>query len=184
VLGAAAAVVVALGAVTLLSRDETRTDTAATGAATTGAALDEGSSERLSGTSDAGGDAAVAAESAPTSQAALSAGGAPTEAANDAASAAPAPRAPVRDLGVVDSAPALRSQFDAFVADADASPSPICEPEVRAASTVALGPLVDAATLRWQDSPARALVFVSTAASEPVIVVVADPTCEVLTQIG
>ncbi len=68
VLGAAAAVVVVLGAVTLLRRDETSvTDTAASGAATT--AQGEGGAERLSGTSDVGGDAAVAAESAPTTQA-------------------------------------------------------------------------------------------------------------------
>jgi hypothetical protein len=85
---------------------------------------------------------------------------------------------------VVDSAPALQSQLDAFFADADATPSPICEPEARAASTIALGPLMDAATLRWQDTPARALVFESATPSETVIVVVADPSCEVLAQIG
>jgi hypothetical protein len=182
VLGAAAAVVVVLGAVTLLRRDETNsTETAASGAATT-AAGDAGGSERLSGTSDAGGDGAVAAESAPTSRASGLASGAAPEAANDAAS----PPSPARDLGEVDSTTALQSLFDTFAASADAdstTPSSICEPEARAASTIALEALVDSATLRWQDRPARALVFATGDSSDTVIIVVSDPSCEVLVQI-
>ena len=178
---------VVLGAVTLLRRDETNsTETAASGAATT-AAGEGGGSERLSGTGDAGGDAAIAAESAPTSQAPNFAAGAAPEAANDdAATAPPAPTVAARDLGEVDSAPALQSQFDGFAASADgdsSTPSSICEPEARAASTVALEALVDSATLRWQDRPARALVFATADPSDRVIIVLADPSCEVLAQI-
>ncbi len=188
VLGAAAAVVVVLGAVTLLRRDETNsTETAASGAATT-AQGEAGGSERLTSSNDAGGDAA-AAESAPTSQSAdLGAGaaaGVAPEAANDAASP-PSPTAPARDLGEVDSTTALQSQFDTFAASADAdstTPSSICEPEARAASTIALEALVDSATLRWQDRPARALVFATGDSSDTVIIVVSDPSCEVLAQI-
>ena len=187
-LGAAAAVVVVLGAVTLLRRDETNsTETAASGAATTAAGLGEGGSERLPGTSDAGGDAAVASESAPTSQASgLAAGAAPEAANDDAATPPPAPTSAARDLGEVDSATALLSQFDTFAArdDADSTtPSSICEPEARAASTIALEALVDSATLRWQDRPARALVFATGDSSDTVIIVVSDPSCEVLAQI-
>ena len=189
VLGAAAAVVVVLGAVTLLRRDETNsTETAASGAATT-AQGEAGGSERLPGTSEAGGDAAVAAESAPTSQAAGLAAGAAPEAANDDASTPPALLAPTsaaRDLGEVDSTTALQSQFDTFAASADAdstTPSSICEPEARTASTIALEALVDSATLRWQDRPARALVFATGGSSDTVIIVVSDPSCEVLAQI-
>ena len=186
VLGAAAAVVVVLGAVTLLRRDETNsTETAASGAATT-AAGDAGGSERLSGTSDAGGDGAVAAESAPTSRASGLASGAAPEAANDAATTPLPPTSAARDLGEVDSTTALQSQFDTFAASADAdstTPSSICEPEARAASTIALEALVDSATLRWQDRPARALVFATGDSSDTVIIVVSDPSCEVLAQI-
>jgi len=186
VLGAAAAVVVVLGAVTLLRRDETNsTETAASGAATT-AAGEAGGSERLSGTSDAGGDAAVAAESAPTSRASGLASGAAPEAANDAATTPLPPTSAARDLGEVDSTTALQSQFDTFAASADAdstTPSTVCEPETRARSTIALGALVDSATLRWQDRPARALVFATGDSSDTVIIVVSDPSCEVLVQI-
>jgi hypothetical protein len=168
--------------VTLLRRDETNsTETAASGAATT-AAGEAGGSERLSGTSDAAGDGAVAAESTPTSRASGLASGAAPEAANDAAS----PPSPARDLGEVDSTTALQSQFDTFAASADAdstTPSSICEPEARAASTIALEALVDSATLRWQDRPARALVFATGDSSDTVIIVVSDPSCEVLAQI-
>jgi len=185
VLGAAAAVLVVLGAVTLLRRDETNsTETALSGAATT---AQGGGPERLSGTGDAGGDAAIAAESAPTSQAPdLAAGAAPEAANDDAATAPPAPSNAARDLGEVDSAPALQSQFDGFAASADGdspTPSSVCEPEARAASTVALEALVDSATLRWQDRPARALVFATAGPSARVIIVLADPSCEVLAQI-
>ncbi len=188
VLGAAAAVVVVLGAVTLLRRDETNsTETAASGAATTAAGLGEGGSERLPGTSDAGGDAAVASESAPTSQASgLAAGAAPEAANDDAATPLPAPTSAARDLGEVDSTTALLSQFDTFAAGDDAdstTPSSICEPEARAASTIALEALVDSATLRWQDRPARALVFATGDSSDTVLIVVSDPSCEVLAQI-
>jgi hypothetical protein len=185
-LGAAAAVVVVLGAVALLQRDDTAPSDTATAAATT-AAGEAGGAERLSGTDDGSEDAALSAESAPTTQAARGgAAAAPDEAANDAASGAPAPNMSIRDLGEVESAPALQSQLDTFSTgdDADrAAPSTICEPEVRAASPVALGRLVDSATLRWQGAPARALVF-ATSPSATLIVVTADPTCEVLAQIG
>jgi hypothetical protein len=184
VLGAAAAVVVVLGAVTLLRRDETSvTDTAASGAATT--AQGEGGAERLSGATDVGGDAA-AAESAPTTQASDLGALAP-EAANDAAATpSPAPTSAARDLGEVDSGPSLLSQFESFATNADDDgppPSTICEPEARAASTVALEALVDSATLRWQDRPARALVFATGDSNDTMIIVVSDPSCEVLAQI-
>jgi hypothetical protein len=129
----------------------------------------------------------VASESAPTSQASgLAAGAAPEAANDDAATPLPAPTSAARDLGEVDSTTALLSQFDTFAAGDDAdstTPSSICEPEARAASTIALEALVDSATLRWQDRPARALVFASGDSSETVLIVVSDPSCEVLAQI-
>lgn len=185
-LGAAAAVVIALGAVTLLRRDETRTTDTAAGAATT-AQGEGGGSERLPGTSEAGEDTATAAESAPTSQAPGLAAGAAPETANDAAAPPPVPTSAPRDLGEVDTAVALQSQLGLFAASDDAdstAPSAICVQEARAASTLALGDLVDSATLRWQDRPARALVFATTDSSGTAIIVMSDPSCEVLGQIS
>ncbi len=86
----------------------------------------------------------------------------------------------------MDSGPSLVSGFESFATSADddsTPPSTICEPEARAASTVALEALVDSATLRWQDRPARALVFATGDSSDTMIIVVSDPSCEVLAQI-
>jgi hypothetical protein len=163
-LGAAAAVIVLIGAVALVTRSDDASTTAAgdTAATSTVEALASGASTS-------------------TVRTAADAGGAASEAA--AATAAPLPAS--RPLGAFADADALRAALgpDAFTAKtSDAAPQ-TCETEARAASTADLGALTDNVTLTWQGRPARALLFVDPSGTRG-IVVVADPTCEVLDLLG
>ncbi len=96
-----------------------------------------------------------------------------------------APPRLTRGLGAFADEDALRTALgpEAFTAKASGAAPLTCEAEARAASTADLGTLTDNVTLTWQGRPARALLFVDPSGARG-IVVVADPTCEVLDLLG
>jgi hypothetical protein len=169
--GAAAAVVVLIGAVAVMQRDDSSSNDAASVA------------ER---------SPAAGGSSAPTTMARFAAGTRPASdqggASNaDAAGEAAPPKTPLpapRDLGEIHGDDQLRVALapeQAATAAANVEPD-LCEATVRASVSGPLGELARTATLRFEGQPARALVFVDGGGSEH-IVVVADPTCEVLDQV-
>ncbi len=173
ILGAAAAVVVLIGAVALLTRDDTSTSDTASAPATI--------------VTDA---AAGEAGAAPTSMASTSAAPpAPDRATSEAAADADAgaSSALAGNLGDIDNPAALQAALaDAFGSDrfqgkAPLAPQP-CEAAVRAATTDDLGVLTEAAALRWMGQPAHVFVFVD-ADDASHIVVAAEGSCAVLTRI-
>ena len=176
-LGAAAAVIVLIGAVAVIRRDDTSPTNAASGAATTASA------EALSGASAVASTVPVLAGGGASPSTVRAATGNADAATEAAAPAAPSPSP--QDLGDVSDEDALRAKLgaEAFAAKASGVTSVTCEAEVRKSSTADLGPLTDNVTLSWQGQPARALVFLGPSGAGQ-IVVVADPTCEVLDLLG
>ena len=165
--GAAAAVVVLAGVAALLQRDDSNPTEAASVSAPT-----EAVAGRLS---------AATTTIAPSAAGGAANADAAAESATPPNAAAPA----ARDLGDISNDEQLRAALgvEAFATKgANVSPD-ACEAAARASVSGDLGTLTGTVTLRWQEQPARALLFVG-ADDEPHIVVVADPGCEVLDQIG
>ena len=159
--GAAAAVVILIGAVAVLQRDDSSST-----------------------------DAASVAEQAPAAGASIAAtttAGLAASSADAAGEAAAPPNAPLpakRDLGEISGDDQLRAalapeQFTSTAANAGPDP---CEAAVRATVAGELGELAGSVTLRFEEQPARALVFIDADGTDH-IVVVADQTCEVLDQV-
>jgi hypothetical protein len=159
--GAAAAVVVLIGAVAVLQRDDS--------SSTDAASVAEQAPAARAGTAATTTAAGLAASSA------------------DAAGEAAAPNAPVpakRDLGEISGDDQLRAalapeQFTSTAANVGPDP---CEAAARATISGELGALAESVTLRFEEQPARALVFIDADGTDH-IVVVADQTCEVLGQV-
>ena len=126
--------------------------------------------------------AAGAGTAATTTAAALAASTA--DAAGEAAAPPNAPLPAKRDLGEISGDDQLRTalapeQFTSTAANVGPDP---CEAAARATVSGELGELAGSVTLRFEEQPARALVFVD-ADGRDRIVVVADQTCEVLDQV-
>ena len=106
------------------------------------------------------------------------------DAAGEAAAPPNAPLPAKRDLGEISGDDQLRAalapeQFTSTAANAGPDP---CEAAVRATVVGELGELAGSVTLRFEEQPARALVFIDADGTDH-IVVVADQTCEVLDQV-
>ncbi|HTN80964.1 MAG TPA: hypothetical protein VMK16_14910 [Acidimicrobiales bacterium] len=165
--GAAAALIVAIGAVAALRHDDASTSDTATAAG----------SEASPTSTLAGRNLVVGGAGAATDQ-----GVASGAAATPASPEAPAAAAP--SLGEFVDANGLRSAI-AGLSSATKATGPVtdsCEATARRGVTD-LGSLTESIPIQWQGQAARALVFADTTSPSSHIVVVGDPTCEVLDRI-
>ena len=166
--GAAAVVIVAIGAVAVLQHDSSKSTDTASGVVDESAGLT---------TTLAGGEAPAGAAS---DRGVANAGGAAT-----AAAPLQAPAPAVAALGDIADQDSLRAAIGGLSFAAKAAPpvTDACEAPARQGAAD-LGTLTASVPLHWQGQAARALVFVGTSPdAAPHIVVVADPTCEVLDRI-
>jgi hypothetical protein len=164
--GAAAAVVVLVGVVAVTQRDDSKSNETASvlapsasttiGSATAGG-LATGSDSDVSSNADAAAEAAIPPN-------------------------APAPAS--RDLGEIADEDQLRAALRAETfANKGANVAPdACEAPVRASTQEDLGTFAGSVTLQLEEQPARALVFIDSEGVDHVVVV-ANPTCEVLDRI-
>jgi len=167
--GAAAAVIVVFGAVAVLRNDNASTANTATAA---------GSESSGPPSTLAGRNLVVGEAGAATDQGVASAGAAATPAPAEV----PAPATP--SLGEFFDSTSLRAAIGDLSSTSKGT-GPVtdsCEATARRGAAD-LGTLADSVPLQWQGQAARALVFVETTLPVSHIVVVADPTCEVLDRI-